>query len=107
MCVEHDWLSAVTTSYKFACDKISENFVEIYLKILNFGKLLKNYIAKLYMKKLFKKLFRLVGGGCIPASTPPPPPRISATDYFYYIFYESSLVPFIFQNLLFTSLSPK
>ena len=56
MCAEHDWLTAVTASYKFAFDKISENFVEIYLKILNFEKLLKNYIAKLYTEKLFKKI---------------------------------------------------
>ena len=56
MCAEHDWLTAVTASYKFAFDKISENFVEIYIKILNFGKLLKNYIAKLYLEKLFKKI---------------------------------------------------
>ena len=81
MCAEHDWLSAVTASYKFAFDKISENFVEIYIKILNFGKLLKNYIAKLYMEKLFKKLYRLVGGGFIPAS-PPDPPLIISIIYF-------------------------
>ena len=45
MCAENDWLTAVTAFYKFAFDKISENFVEFYIKILNFGKLLKNYIA--------------------------------------------------------------
>ena len=45
MCAEHDWFTAGTVSYKFAFDKISENFVEIYMKILNFGKLLKNYIT--------------------------------------------------------------
>ena len=57
MCAEHDWLTAVTASNKFAFDKISENFVEIFIKILNFGKLLKNYIAKLCMENLFKKIF--------------------------------------------------
>ena len=54
MCAEHDWLSAVTASYKFTFDKISENFVEIYIK--NIGKLLKNSIAKLYMEKLLRKI---------------------------------------------------
>ena len=45
MCAENDWLTTGTASYKFACDKISENLVEIYLTILNFEKLLKNYIT--------------------------------------------------------------
>ena len=45
MCGEHDCFTVGTASYKFAFDKISENFVEIYIKILNFGKLLKNYIT--------------------------------------------------------------
>ena len=47
MCAEHDciWLSAVTAFYKFALDKISENFVKIYMKILNLGRLLKIYIT--------------------------------------------------------------
>ena len=44
-CAEHDWLTAGTTSYKFASNKISENFVKIFIKILNFGKLLKNYVT--------------------------------------------------------------
>ena len=44
MCAEHDWLTVGTASHKFAFDKILENFVEIYIKILNFGKLLKNYV---------------------------------------------------------------
>ena len=103
MCAEHDWLTAVTASNKFAFDKISENFVEIYIKILNFGKLLKNYIVKLYIEKLLKKFCRLVEG--MHPGTPAPPPPRSATDYFYYIFYKSQLVPFIFQNLRFSSLS--
>ena len=42
MCAEHDWLTAGAASYKFAFDKISENFVEIYIKILDFGKLVNN-----------------------------------------------------------------
>ena len=54
---EHDWLTAVTASYKFAFHKISEHFVEIYINILNFGKLWKDYVAKLYMEKLFTKIF--------------------------------------------------
>ena len=45
MCAEHDWLTAGAASYKFAFDKISENFVKIYIQILNFGKILKNYIT--------------------------------------------------------------
>ena len=44
MCAEYDWPTAGTTSYKFAFDKILENFAKIYIKILNFRKLLKNYI---------------------------------------------------------------
>ena len=46
MCAEHGWLTAGTASYKFTFDKISENFVEIYIKMLNFRKLLKNYITQ-------------------------------------------------------------
>ena len=45
MCAILAWLTAGLASYKFAFDKISENFIEIYIKILNFGKLLKNYIT--------------------------------------------------------------
>ena len=45
MCAENYWCTAGTAFYKFAIDKISENFVEIHMKILNFGKLLKNYIT--------------------------------------------------------------
>ena len=44
---EHNWLTVGTASKEFAIfDKTSENFVEIYIKILNFGKLLNNYITK-------------------------------------------------------------
>ena len=71
MCAEHDWFTTGTVSYKFVCDKISENFVEIYMKILNFGKLLKNYIIwTVYVPWLLKKNFRL-------DASPPPG---SATD---------------------------
>ena len=45
MCAEHGWLIAGTAFYKFVFDKMFENFVEIYIKILNFEKLLKNYIT--------------------------------------------------------------
>ena len=71
MCAEHDWLTAVTASYKFAFDKISENLVEIYIKILNFGKLLKNYIAKLYMEKLKKNCLSRWEGGDASRHIPP------------------------------------
>ena len=45
MCAENNWFTTGTASYIFAFDKISENFVEIYIKILNVGKLLKNSIT--------------------------------------------------------------
>ena len=36
MSAEHDWLTAGMTAYIFAFDKISENFVKIYNKNLEF-----------------------------------------------------------------------
>ena len=57
MYAEYDWLPAGTASYKIAFDKISENFVKIYIKILNFGKLLKNYITLIVYGLSVKKKF--------------------------------------------------
>ena len=54
MCAVHDWLTA-GTAYKFAFDKISEKFVEIFMKILNFGRLLKNYITEIVYGLTVKK----------------------------------------------------
>ena len=48
MYAEHDWLTAGTASYKLASDKISDYFVEIYIKILNFGKISRITLHKLY-----------------------------------------------------------
>ena len=45
MRAERDGLTAGIASYKFAFNKMSENFVDIYINILNFGKFLKNYIT--------------------------------------------------------------
>ena len=77
MYAEHDWLTAVTAFNKFACNKISEDFVEIYIKILNFGKLLNNYIAKLYMEKLFKNFLGWSGDASQRPSLLNPPLIIS------------------------------
>ena len=74
MCAEHDWLIAGAASYKFAFDKISENFVEIYIKILNFGRLLKNYSTETVYGLTVKKNF--LGWWEDAYRHPPPPPWI-------------------------------
>ena len=46
MCTEHVWLIAGSASNKSTFDQISENFVKIFIKVLNFGKVLNSYIKQ-------------------------------------------------------------
>ena len=73
MCTEHNWLIAGSASNTSTFDQISENFVEIYIKILNYGKVLNYYIKQIVHISIVKNFFRLVGG-CIPASPLLDPP---------------------------------